>query len=263
MGEIYAVVNQKGGVSKTTTAFNTGYGLYEMGKKVLLVELDQQGNLALYSGLKPGELDMTIYDILKSYAFADRKNPATSINKVIYKIRDGLFIAPANNNLSSLDIEIVAAPQRENVLQRALAPIKSQYDYIFLDCPPNLGLLVLNALVAANKLLVPLQTDYLAAQGLGQLMDTVEFVQDRLNPGLSYAGILLTMADERTGHTRDIIKKARADFKDKIHVFSDVVRMSVRVKESPIAALSVMEYDPNGQAAKAYRTVAKELLSNA
>lgn len=259
MGEIYAVVNQKGGVSKTTTAFNTGFGLHELGKKVLLVELDQQGNLALYSGLKPNELEMTIYDILKSYAFADRKKPAISINKIIYKLRDNLFIAPANNNLSSLDIEIVPANRREEILKRALAPVKDQYDYIFLDCPPNLGLLVLNALVAADKVLVPLQTDYLATQGLGQLMDTVELVQDDLNPRLQYAGIVLTMADERTGHTREIIKKARADFDGRIHVFSDVVRMSVRVKESPIAALSIMEYDPDGQAAKAYRTVAREL----
>jgi len=261
MGEVYAVVNQKGGVGKTTTAFNTGYGLHELEKKVLLVELDQQGNLALYSGLKPNDLEMTIYDILKSHAYADRKHPGISINDIIYKIRENLFIAPANFQLSSFDIEIVGAPLRETILQRVLAPIKNDYDYIILDCPPNLGLLVVNALVAADKILVPLQADYLATQGLSQLMQTVEVVQDRLNPQLDYAGIVLTMADERTGHTRDIIKKARADFKDKIHVFSDVVRMSVRVKESPIAAQSIMEYDPDGQAARAYRTVAKELIN--
>jgi chromosome partitioning protein len=259
MGKVYVVANAKGGVGKTTTAYNTAYARAENGKKVLMVELDQQGNLALCAGLRPETLTRTIYDIMKSYAFSTRQKPPIPMSSVVYEVRANLDIVPANNAFASFDIDVVSAPQREYILQRALAPLKEEYDDIFLDCPPNLGLIVLNALVAADQVLVPLQTDYLATQGIRQLLETVEFVQDRFNENLTYAGIVLTQADERTKHTRQIVQKARSDFDGKIHVFSEVVRMSTRVKEAPIAAQSVMEYDPDGQAAHAYRIVAKEL----
>jgi chromosome partitioning protein len=259
MGKIYAVASQKGGVGKTTSSFNVGSARAEMGKKVLLADLDQQGSLTKYAGLSPKQLKETIYDVLKSTAFSTRQKPAKPLSSVIRQVRPNLHLVPANNELASLDIEIVSATQREYILRRALEPLKASYDEIFIDCPPNLGLLVINALAAADEVFIPLQTDFLATQGVTDLLETVEYVQERLNPSLSYAGILLTQADERTMHTREIIKKARDDFNGRIRVFSEVVRMSVRVKESPIEAKSVMEYDPDGQAARAYRSVAEEL----
>lgn len=259
MGKVYAVANQKGGVGKTTTTYNLGSARAELGHRTLMVDLDQQGSLTLYSGRKPKQLKETIYDVLKSYAFATRQKLPRQLASVSLQIRTNLDLIPANGELASLDVEIVSATQREYVLRRAIDPLRNQYDEIYLDCPPNLGLLVINALAAADEVLIPLQTDYLATQGVTQLLETVEYVQDRLNPKLGYAGILLTQADQRTMHTREIIKKARSDFKEKIRVFEEVVKMSVRVKESPIEAKSVMEYDPDGQAAYAYRSVAKEL----
>lgn len=259
MGKIYAVASQKGGVGKTTSSFNVGFARSEMGRKVLLVDLDQQGSLSRYAGLRPKLLKETIYDVLKSTAFSTRQKPAKPLASVVHQVRPNLFLVPANGELASLDVEIVSATQREYILRRALEPLKAQYDEVFIDCPPNLGLLVINALAASDEVFIPLQTDYLATQGVTDLLETVEYVQDRLNPQLGYAGILLTQADERTMHTREIIKKARSDFNGKIRVFSEVVKMSVRVKESPIEAKSILEYDPEGQPARAYRSVAEEL----
>ncbi|MHB8596690.1 MAG: ParA family protein [Ktedonobacteraceae bacterium] len=260
MGKVYAVANQKGGVGKTTTAYNVGSALAEQGEEVLIVDLDQQGSLTLYTGNRPKLLKSgeTIYDVLKSYAFATRKIPPQLMASVIRQIRPHLSLVPANGELASFDIEIVSATERERILRRALEPLRERFT-IFLDCPPNLGLLVMNALAAADEVLVPLQTDYLAAQGVTQLIETIEYVQDRLNPALVYAGILLTQADERTSHTREIIRQARKDFAGRIHVFDDVIKMSTRLKESPIVGQNIMEYDPEGQAAAAYRRVAREL----
>jgi chromosome partitioning protein len=262
MSTVYAVANQKGGVGKTTTTFNVASARAEQGKNVCIIDLDQQGSLSRYAGLKPKTLKETIYDVLKSYAFATKQRPPKPLSSVIRQVRPRLDIVPANGELASLDIEIISATQREYVLRRAIELLKKQYDEIYLDCPPNLGLIVINALAAADLVIIPLQTDYLATQGVTDLLLTVEYVQDRLNPHLAYAGILLTQADERTVHTREIIQKARSDFKDKIRVFNEVVKMSVRVKESPIEAKSVMEYDPDGQPARAYRAMAKELDTN-
>lgn len=260
MSKVYAIANQKGGVGKTTTAYNIGSALAEQGQEVLIVDLDQQGSLTLSTGTRPKSLKTgeTIYDVLKSYAFATRQKPPLPMASVMRQVRPHLSLVPANGEFASFDIEIVSATERERILRRALEPLRKKFT-ILLDCPPNLGLVVINALTAANEVLIPLQTDYLAAQGVTQLIETIEYVQDRLNPELIYTGILLTQADERTSHTREIIKQARKDFDGRIHVFNDVIKMSTRLREAPILGQNIMEYDPDGQAAAAYRRVAREL----
>jgi chromosome partitioning protein len=263
MSTIYAAANQKGGVSKTTTTYNLAAALAEQGRHVLVVDLDQQGSLTRYAGLNPDSLSETIYDVLKTTAYATRQKPAMPMTNAIHNVRPNLDLVPANKQLVTFDVDIVNATQREYVVQRAIEPMRKLYDQIIIDCPPNLGLLVLNALVASDKVIIPLQTDYLAAQGVNQLMETVEFVQDRLNSNLSYAGILLTLADERILHTREIIAKTRKDFADTpIRVYTKVVKMSARVKESPITGESILEYDPTGDVAAAYRSMARELLED-
>jgi chromosome partitioning protein len=260
MSKVYAIANQKGGVGKTTTAYNIGSALAEQGQEVLIVDLDQQGSLTLSTGTRPKSLKTgeTIYDVLKSYAFATRQKPPLPMASVMRQVRPHLSLVPANGEFASFDIEIVSATERERILRRALEPLRKKFT-ILLDCPPNLGLVVINALTAADEVIIPLQTDYLAAQGVTQLIETIEYVQDRLNPELAYAGILLTQADERTTHTREIIKQARKDFAGRVRVFADVIKMSTRLREAPILGQNIMEYDPDGQAAAAYRRVAGEL----
>lgn len=258
MGKVIAIANQKGGVGKTTTTFNLGAALVERGRKVLLLDLDQQGSLTMSAGFDPDNLDKTIYNILSSHADPKEKRPA-SLTSVIKETGAGLHIVPANIELAALDLELTRAYSREHILKRALAPLKERYDYILLDCPPSLGLIVINALVAADEVLIPLQADYLATKGVKLLLDSIEAVTAQLNPQLHIAGIVLTLADPRTGHTRQIIEVTRTTFADKIKVFNALVKMNVRLKEAPIAGQSILEYDSGSEAAKAYRQVAEEL----
>lgn len=259
MSRVIAIANQKGGVGKTTTALNLGSALAERGRSVLLVDLDQQGSLTISAGLDPEGMNETVYTVLSSYADPKVKQP-TLITTVITPIETlHVDLAPANIELAALDLELTRAYSREHILRRALEPIRGRYDYILLDCPPSLGLVVINALSAADEVIVPLQTDYLATKGVKLLMDTVEAVTAQLNPALRIAGILLTQADQRTSHSRQIIELTRSTFAGQIHVFETLIKLSVRLKEAPITGQSILSYDPAGEATAAYRQLAQEV----
>jgi chromosome partitioning protein len=257
MTKVYAIANQKGGVGKTTTARNLGAAWQEQGKRVLFVDLDQQGSLTACCGRKPELLEQTIYNVFDSYI--DLNTQPIPLSSVIQKVTEGIDLAPANEELAALDLDLIHAMERERILQQALAPVVNDYDYILVDCPPNLSLLVVNALVASTHVLVTLQADYLATRGVSRLLKLVSAVKARLNPKLSVAGILLTLADQRTGHTRKIIERTRSDFDGRVRVFDTITKMSVRLKDAPITGQSILEYDSESEAATSYRKLAEEL----
>lgn len=260
MTRVIAIANQKGGVGKTTTTLNLGAALAELGRRVLIVDLDQQGSLTMSAGLDPDTLDQTIYNVLSSHADPKEKKPMPA-SKVIHQPDSvpNLQLIPANIELAALDLELTRAYNRESVLKRALQPVKAEYDYILLDCPPSLGLLVVNALSAADEVLIPLQADYLATKGVKLLLDSIEAVTAQLNPTLRIAGIVLTLADIRTAHTSQVIDLTRNSFAGNIKVFDTLVKMDVRLKEAPITGQSVLQYDTKSKAATAYRELAQEL----
>lgn len=259
MGKVIAIANQKGGVGKTTTTFNLGAALEERGRSVLVVDLDQQGSLSMSSGLEPDELEQTVYNVLSNYADPKQKKPLQFSEVVLESAAPNMHIIPANIELAALDLELTRAYNREHVLRRALEPVRSSYDYILLDCPPSLGLIVVNALTAADEVLIPLQADYLATKGVRMLIDSIEAVKAQLNPELKIAGILLTLADPRTSHTRQVIDTTREHFSEGVKVFESIIKMSVRLKEAPITGKSVLSYDSKSEAAAAYRQIAEEL----
>lgn len=257
MGKVYAIANQKGGVGKTTTTMNLGAALAERGQRVLLVDLDQQGSLTAYCGLKPELLTETIYNVFDSYI--DLNNEPILLASIIQTVQERIDLAPANEEMAALDLDLIHAMERERILQQALAPVLKNYDYVLLDCPPNLSLLVVNALVAATHVLVTLQADYLATRGVSRLLKLVSAVKGRLNPVLSVAGILITLADQRTSHTRKIIERTRTDFNGRVHVFETITKMSARLKDTPITGQSILQYDGTSEAAASFRQLVEEL----
>ena len=259
MGVVIAVANQKGGVAKTTTALNLGAALAERGRRVLLVDLDQQGSLTISLGCDPDALEATIYTVLSAHADPKEKSPPSLSSIVRSTATVGMDLAPANIELAALDLELIRAYGREHILRTALAPVRDAYDYILLDCPPSLGLMVVNALATADRVLIPMQADYLATKGAKLLLDSIEAVTERLNPALRISGIVLTLADPRTAHTREVTERTRATFAGGIRVFETVIRMSVRLKEAPITGRSILAYDSAGPAAAAYRALATEV----
>src|SRR5712692_3044156 len=236
---------------------NLGAALAERGNKVLLVDLDQQGSLTTYCGLKPEQLDTTIYNVFFSYI--DLNSEPILLAPIIQHIGENLDLAPANEELAALDLDLIHAMQREQILRQTLAPVVKGYDYVLLDCPPNLSLLVVNALVAARYVIVALQADYLATRGVGRLLKLVSAVRTRLNSHLETAGILLTLADQRTGHTRQIIQRTRNDFDGRVHVFETITKMSVRLKDAPVTGQSILTYDSTSEAAACFRQRAEEI----
>jgi chromosome partitioning protein len=254
---IIALANQKGGCGKTTTTRNLAKALHERGKTVLMIDLDQQGSLTAYCGVIPEQLDQSIYNVFASYV--DIYKDPIPLAPIIYEIEPGLDLVPANEELAALDIELINAMQREEILRLMLAPIISQYDYILFDCPPALSLLVVNALVAANAVVVVLQADYLATRGVNRLLKLVGAVRTRLNPALSVDGILLTMADLRTRHARQIIERTRTGFDNKILVFETITRIYAPLKDTPIAGKSILEVDGTSKAAQSFRDLAEEI----
>jgi len=260
--KIIAISNQKGGVGKTTTTMNLGAALAALGKRVLLIDLDQQGSLTHSAGYDPDNLDTTIYDILSSYADMRQKSPR-QLDTVIIELAPNFELVPANGELAAIDLELERAFEREHILKRAIAQMHKSYDYVLLDCPPSLSLLVVNALAAATNVIIPLQADYLATKGVKRLLEIIEAVQDSLNPNLHIDGILLTMADQRTAHSREVVQSTRERFNgSNIRVFDTVIKTSVRLKESPVSGQSILKYDPTSEAAAAYKHLAKEVESN-
>ena len=252
-GRILAVTNQKGGVGKTTTAINIATALANAGRSVLLVDVDPQGNLTSGVGLKAQRAAAgTVYEAVTSdeESFADFVLPTRVAN---------LFLMPADRNLTGAEIEMVALPHRERRLQRVIEPLRARFDYIFIDCPPSLGLLTLNALVAADAVVIPLHCEYFALEGLADLVSTMRRVRGSLNPALDIAGVLLTMYDERTNLGQQVARDVRGFFKEK--VFDTVIPRNVRLGEAPSHGIPGVLYDPRSRGAEAYVALANEMLA--
>ena len=258
MCRIIAIANQKGGVGKTTTCVNLGIGLARAGKKVLLVEADAQGSMAVSLGIQePDELDVTLVNIMEKIINDEDVEPGEGI---IHHV-EGIDFIPANIELAGLETSLVNVMSREQVLRLYLDEIKSDYDYILIDCMPSLGMITINALVAADSVLIPVEAAYLPVKGLQQLIKTIGKVHRRLNPGLSIMGILLTKVDRRTNFARDISEQIREVYGNRVHIFENCIPMSVRAAETTAEGKSIYLHDPKGIVADGYRYLTEEVLS--
>lgn len=256
--KVIAVVNQKGGVGKTTTTENLGVGLAKEGKKVLLIDMDHQGSLTISLGYPtPDELYPTVSDMFENVINDSLANPKAGI----IKQREGVDLLPGNIELSGLEVSLVNIMSRETVLKQYLNTIKKDYDYILLDCMSSLGMITMNALVAADSVLIPVQAQYLSAKGLEQLLMTVSKVRRQINPKLKIDGIVLTMVDKRTNYAKEISALVREIYGGNIRVFDTDIPHSVRAAEISAEGKSIFEHDPKGKVAEAYRELTKEVLA--
>ena len=249
MGKIIAVTNQKGGVGKTTTAVNRCACLAERGKKTLLVDADPQGNASSVSGVQAGE--KSLYEVLLGIATAEKC--------VAVSDTENMSVLPSDIRLAAAEVELVGLERREYRMRAALRPLADRYDYIIIDCPPSLGLLTVNALTAANSVLIPIQCEYYALEGVRSLMDTISRVKRGLNLALDVEGVLLTMFDGRTNLSLQVGAQVKKHFKSK--VFATTVPRNVRLGEAPSHALPINRYDPRSTGAEAYRSLAREVLA--
>ena len=249
MAKIIAVTNQKGGVGKTTTTVNLAACVAEIGKRVLVVDIDPQGNAT--SGLgKAEDAETTVYDVLIDGASAGDAVLDTGFGE--------LHLIPSGIELAGAEIELVGVENREGLLKAALEPLRVRYDYIFIDCPPSLSLLTLNALTAADSVLIPIQCEYYALEGVGQLVNTVKLIRMKLNPNLKVEGILLTMFDARTNLCAQVVQEVRNHFRDE--AFDTMIPRNVRLSEAPSYGMPIHLYDPRCAGAQAYRELAAELI---
>ncbi|MBS4750515.1 AAA family ATPase [Granulicatella sp. zg-ZJ] len=253
MGKVIAVSNQKGGVGKTTTAINLGASLAYLGKKVLLIDSDAQGNATSGLGINKADVEhKDIYSVL-----VDDLN----IKEAIFESsRENLWVVPATINLAGAELELYAVERREQLLKRAIQPIIDEYDYILIDCPPALGALTLNAFTASDSVLIPVQCEYYALEGLGQLWNTIRLVHQNFNKELKIEGVLLTMLDARTNLGAEVVEEVRKYFKEK--VYDTIIVRSVRLSEAPSYGQAIIDYDKRSKGAKLYLDLAKEVLDN-
>lgn len=250
MGKIIAICNQKGGTGKTTTAVNLSAALADLGKKVLLVDMDPQGNATSGVGINKNEIQNSAYEVVLNKVQASQAICKTAIS--------GLGLIPCNIHLTGAEIELVGVLSRENRLKKALSEIKDQYDFIFIDSPPSLGLLTLNALVAANSLIIPIQCEFYALEGVSQLLNTITLIRDGLNSALEIEGVVMTMADFRTNLTVEVINEIRNYFKEK--VYQTIIPRNIRLSEAPSYGKPINVYDSASVGSKKYADLAKEVL---
>lgn len=251
LGKIIAVANQKGGVGKTTTSINLSAALAELGKKVLLMDCDPQGNATSGLGIAKDELELSIYDALVNDA---------DINDIIISTEFGLDIVPAVMDLAGAEVELVNVEDKQYRLKKAVAAIKDKYDYILMDCPPSLGHVTLNALTAADSVLLPLQCEFYALEGLSQLLSTVQLVQDQLNDSLRIEGLVLTMYDSRTNLAEQVVEEVKIHFPDM--VYATKIPRNVRLSEAPSFGKPIFAYAASSKGAQAYMSLAEEVVEN-
>ncbi len=250
MGKIIAFSNQKGGVGKTTTAINLAAYVAIAGKKVLLVDFDPQGNATSGYGVEKNVLQTTVYDVLLG--------DSAPYDVIIKTVIPNLWILPSNSDLAGAEVDLVAVPARESALKRALAPIKKDFDYIFVDCPPSLGLLTLNAMVACDSVIIPIQSEFFALEGVTQLLNTFKIVKQRLNPNLEINGVVLTMYDTRTTLSKQVTAEIYRYFSNKIYTVP--VPRNIKLVESPSFGVPVVLHAPRSNGALAYQALAKQFL---
>ena len=250
MATVIAFANQKGGVAKTTSTLNLGVAFRELGLKVLCIDLDPQGNLTMSQGLNPDDIERSMFDVVVH---------RLPIEEIVH--HGEVDLAVSSIDLAGAELALSSMIGRERALEKALLPVKAQYDYILIDTPPSLGLLTINALVASDGVIVPVQCEYLSLRGLVQLENTLSMIRENLNPNVEIIGILPTMFDRRTLHSREAIEILEENFGDL--VFNTRIRKTIRYAEAPVKGSSVLKYDPSGSAADAYRMLAKEVQKNA
>ena len=256
---ITALCNQKGGVGKTTSCLNLGVGLAQEGKKVLLVDCDPQGSLTISTGCAQPD---SLQDTLSTAMLAKMMDTPYDVSRAILRHGEGVDILPANIELSGVEVTMVNAMSREKILKQTLEPLKEKYDHILLDCMPSLSMLTVNALAAANSVVIPVQAQYLSAKGLEQLLGTVAKVKRQINPALKINGILLTMVDGRTNLARDISQLIRNTYGNHIKVFKTEIPLSIKAAETSAVGKSIYSYDKNGRVADAYRNLTREVMNN-
>jgi chromosome partitioning protein len=247
---VTALANQKGGVGKTTTTINLGAALAELGERVLLIDMDPQGSLGVGLGLEPHALEATVYNLLLQ--------DGTTVDDVLTEtVVEGMHLLPANIDLAAAELLLVQEVAREQALQRVVGRLLYRYDRILIDCPPSLGLLTINGLTAAHGVIVPLECEYFALRGMSLLMQTLERVRDRLNPQLELEGIIATMFDGRTLHTREVLERVRDAFGEV--VYGTTINKTIRFAEAPVAGEPILSYAPRSRGSSAYRELAKEI----
>lgn len=252
VGRVIAIANQKGGVGKTTTSINLAASVAAMNKKVLLVDIDPQGNTTSGLGINKADVEECVYDVLMN-----EKNPAEVI---ISTSVDRLWLLPATIQLAGAEIELSQAISRELRLKWAIQQVKDRFDYIFIDCPPSLGIITLNALTAVDSVLIPIQSEFYALEGVGQLLNTIRIVQKHLNKRLEVEGVLLTMFDGRTNLSLQVMEEVKKYFQSK--VYKTVIPRNVRLSEAPSHGVPILAYDPKSRGAECYVSLAKEVLAH-
>ncbi|RKM54922.1 ParA family protein [Butyrivibrio sp. X503] len=253
MGRVIAIANQKGGVGKTTTSINLSAALAEKGKKVLVIDTDPQGNTTSGFGLDKNELENTIYELM----IGECETNDAIIKNVVEEI-DGVDIIPSNVNLAAVEIELIDAEQKEFILREAIGKVKDDYDYIVIDCPPSLSMLTVNAMTTANTVLVPIQCEYYALEGLSQLVHTVNLVKDRLNPELEMEGVVFTMFDSRTNLSLQVVENVKEHIQE--NVYKTIIPRNIRLAEAPSYGMPINVYEPKSAGAEAYRLLAGEVI---